>query len=110
MTANLYNNLHKQYKIVAECQANTQIALAGFVANEQVEPTVLRHLQNMCKQSNGNLLNTQQLLQAVLQQWACTLNIPAMQQLHTIHYQQLTMPLQALTVYAADKLINRIIL
>jgi hypothetical protein len=102
------NSAATSYKIVAVCNSNTQIPLAGFIATEQAEATVLRHLQNMCKQSNGSLLTVQQLLQPVLHLWANTLNIPAMQQLHTIHDSDKAMHLQALTVYAANKLINRI--
>jgi hypothetical protein len=98
------------YKIVAVCNSNTQIPLAGFVATEQAEAMVLRHLQNMCKQSNGSLLGIQQLLQPVLNQWASTLSIPAMQQLQTVHYNQTALHLQALMVYAADKLINKIVM
>ena len=107
---------HQQYRIVAECSIiKTQIALAGFSADEQTETILLRHLHNLCVQSDGSLTTTHSLVHNMMQQWQTVFNIRAVQLLQYIHYSDNGAFLKSVCLYKTianteEKLINRILL
>ncbi len=111
-----YSKEHQQYRIVAECDnRTTQVALAGFCAEEQTEATLFRYLHNMCLLSDGSLVSTHGLLCGVLQQWQTALSIPSAQLLKSVAFDYPLSKLQALCLYRTkfgeeEKLINRILL
>ncbi len=106
--------MHQQYRIIVECTTQkTQVALAGFCAEEQTEATLFRHLQNLCVQSDGSITATHILLCSMLQQWQTTFNIPAAQTLQNIGNSYIKEQLSAVCLYKQklgeeEKLINRI--
>ena len=111
-----HNKLHQQYRIVAECNTeSTEVALAGFCAEEQTEATLFRHLHNVCVLSNGNMITMHHLLCKLMQQWQTSFSIPQMQLLNNITYCDQQSHLQAMCLYKTkngeeEKLINRILL
>ncbi|MFY7900442.1 MAG: hypothetical protein ACOVNY_09685, partial [Chitinophagaceae bacterium] len=71
---------HQEYRITAECNNNASLlTLAGFCADEQTENMLLRHLSNLCVQSDGSLTNTHTLLCKLVTQWQSAFDIPAIQ-------------------------------
>lgn len=107
---------HQQYRIIAEFTTNkTQVALAGFCAEEHTENLLFRHLQNLCVQSDGTLTATHNLLCSMMQQWQTTFNIPASQLLQNISNSYAAHQLNSVCLYKTkmgeeEKLINRIMM
>lgn len=107
---------HQQYRIIAECNTNkTQVALAGFCAEEHTENMLFRHLQNLCVQSDGSLTATHVLLCSMMQQWQSAFNIPAAQMLQSVNDGYAAQQLKSVCLYKTkmgeeEKLINRIMM
>lgn len=105
---------HVQYRIIAEySNVQNNMALAGFCAAEHTENVLLRHLQNLCVQTDGSLQQTHKLLQQMVQQWQTTLSLPAVQLLHEINSSITSGSLTALSVYKTavdgkEQLVNRV--
>ncbi len=107
---------HQQYRIIVECNTpKTQVALAGFCAEEQTEATLFRHLQNLCVLSDGSLNSTHVLLCSMMQQWQSAFNIPAAQMLKSVNDSYAKEQLKSVCLYKTklgeeEKLINRILM
>jgi hypothetical protein len=107
---------HKQYRIIAECViAQTQVALAGFCAEEQAESILFRHLHNLCVQSDGSLNSTHHLLCNMMQQWQSSFDIPAAQMLQYVRSSDAAAQLKSVCLYRTnageeEQLINRILM
>lgn len=102
---------NQEYIITASfTEAIGCIALAGFNADDQNESIMSRHLFNVCKQSNGQFLTTQHLINNVVQQWQNLFCVSAMQLLKTAPFTQ-QQTIQKINLYKMEypnsaKLIN----
>jgi len=109
-------NKHQEYRITAECNNTASLlTLAGFCADEQTENMLLRHLSNLCVQSDGSLINTHSLLCKLVSQWQAAFDIPAIQLLTSISGNDTAEKLKSVCLYKTktgetEKLINRILL
>lgn len=106
-----YSMAKQQYRITVSFNDNSDaITLAGFCADEQSEATMSRHLFNVCKQSNGQFMATQNLISNVLLQWQNYFNVSAMQILQAAAFMQ-QQTISKINLYkmqdaGAEKLIN----
>jgi hypothetical protein len=79
-TINLTHQL--QYRIIVECsKGNAPVTIAGFMAEEQTEAMLCRHLSNLCLQSDGSFLCTQLLISKLMLQWQQSFKMNATQTL-----------------------------
>lgn len=70
------------YKITIECgKQKESITIAGFLAEEQTEAMLCRHLSNLCLQSDGSFLCTQLLISKLMLQWQQSFKMNATQTL-----------------------------
>lgn len=89
MIKNFYKMAKQQYKITVNFNDSKEaVTLVGFSTDEQSEPTMSRHLFNVCKQSNGQFVITQHLINNVVLQWQNYFNVSAMQLLQTAAFMQ----------------------
>lgn len=73
------------YRITIECaEKHKDITLAGFTTTEETEDLLCRHLRNVCLQSDGSFLNTQQLVFKLMKQWQQSFSMQAMQMLQSV--------------------------
>lgn len=105
-------SLQSQYTISIECsQTPTMISIAGFCAAEQTENIFCKHLSNLCLQSDGSFLCTQQLIVKLMTQWQQCFNMNATQTLQTASYIA-AQNIQSVCLYkmlnGKEKLINKI--
>ena len=71
-----------QYRIIVQCKNDkAPVTIAGFLADEQTETVLCRHLSNLCLQSDGSFLCTQLLISKLVLQWQQSFKMNATQTL-----------------------------
>jgi hypothetical protein len=101
-----------QYRIIIECnKETTPVTIAGFLAAEQTESLLCKHLSNLCLQSDGSFLCTQILITNLMLQWTDSFSMNATQTLKNGGCKN-DQHIEAVCLYktfnGSEKLINKI--
>ncbi len=105
-------NAMPNYKITIECGKEREpIIVAGFTTTEETEDLLCRHLSNLCIQSDGSFLGTQQLVLKLMKQWQQSFSMKSMQTLKVASIKECligAMCLYKQTNTGKEQLVNRI--